>query len=60
MRQAYFLGAGKTYVKLQRALRVYIGDDAWDCLCAATSRPFSPPATGKRRSKASTTAATRY
>ncbi len=47
VRHAYFTGARDPYVKLKRALRAEIDEEAWASLRGTTSRPFSPPSTGK-------------
>jgi len=44
---AYFLGAGKPYEKLKKALRADINEDAWEQLYSTKSRPFPKPKTGK-------------
>jgi adenine-specific DNA-methyltransferase len=47
VRHAYFTGADEPYEKLKRALRAEIDETAWSALYSTTSRPFSPPDTGK-------------
>lgn len=45
--QAYFLGAGKPYEKLKRALKADINEEAWEELYSTISREFPKPKTGK-------------
>jgi adenine-specific DNA-methyltransferase len=47
VRHAYFTGADEPYEKLKRALRAEIDEAAWSALYSTTSRPFSPPQSGK-------------
>ena len=47
VRHAYFTGADKPYEKLQRSLNADIDEGAWASLYSTTSRPFSPPSTGR-------------
>ena len=47
VRHAYFTGADEPYDKLKRALRAEIDESAWSALYRTTSRPFTPPASGK-------------
>lgn len=47
VRHAYFTGADEPYEKLKRALRAEIDESAWSSLYRTTSRPFTPPASGK-------------
>jgi adenine-specific DNA-methyltransferase len=47
VRHAYFLGAGDPYKALKTTLKAEIDEAAWDSLYSDTSRPFSPPASGR-------------
>ena len=47
VRHAYFTGADEPYDKLKRALRAEIDESAWSALYRTTSRPFTPPSSGK-------------
>lgn len=47
VRHAYFTGDNEPYDKLKRALRAEIDEAAWASLYSTTSRPFSPPKSGK-------------
>lgn len=44
---AYFLGAGKPYDKLKRALKADISEETWEELYSTVSRPFPKPKTGR-------------
>lgn len=47
VKHAYFVGADKPMLKLQKALKGDINEEAWDSLYGSTSRPFPKPKTGK-------------
>ena len=47
VRHAYFLGAGDPYKSLKTTLKAEIDEDAWASLYGDTSRPFTPPASGR-------------
>ena len=47
VRHCYFTGSNDPYKRLKKALKSDIDSDAWKSLNSSTSRPFSPPDTGK-------------
>ena len=47
VRHAYFLGAGDPYKSLKTTLKAEIDEEAWESLYSDTSRPFTPPASGR-------------
>ena len=47
VRHAYFLGAGDPYKALKTTLKSEIDRDAWATLYSDTSRPFTPPDSGR-------------
>ena len=47
VRHAYFLGANDPFTSLKVTLKAEINEDAWASLYQDTSRPFSPPGTGR-------------
>jgi len=47
VRHAYFLGAGDPYGSLKKTLNTEIDEAAWDSLYSDTSRPFTPPESGR-------------
>ncbi len=47
VRHAYFLGAGDPYKSLKTTLKAEIDEEAWASLYGDTSRPFTPPASGR-------------
>jgi adenine-specific DNA-methyltransferase len=47
VRHAYFLGANDPYKSLKTTLKAEIDHEAWITLNSDTSRPFSPPASGR-------------
>lgn len=52
VRHAYFVGADDPYKALKRALKADVDADAWGAVHRDTSRPFSPPASGRFAVKA--------
>ena len=47
VRHAYFTGANDPYLRLKRALRAEIGEEAWAFRYCTVSRPFPAPATAR-------------
>lgn len=47
VRHAYFLGAGGPYKSLKTTLKAEIDEEAWDSLYSDTSRPLTPPTSGR-------------
>ena len=47
VRHAYFLGADDPYKSLKTTLKAEIDEEAWASLYGDTSRPFTPPTSGR-------------
>lgn len=47
VRHAYFTGSDKPLVKLQKAMKADINEEAWESIYGTTSRPFPRPTSGK-------------
>ena len=47
VRHAYFLGTNDPYNSLKKTLKAEVDQEAWDSLYSDTSRPFTPPESGR-------------